>query len=233
MRGGWDLLRCRRSRRRIYQIDDGGLISQRLDEFAHGLAGFLLDQQIPNVVRDLVECQESGRTLFFDLDDVDAEVGAYDRRDPARLEGKSRGGELGCGLGAGEEAEITTVGRGRTFRQLARELGEVLTRQGALARGCGLGAGFGDGLGVGLERDVEDDMAGVDLFLGFEELRVFIVIGFDLLVGDLDDTLALSARNIPNAIVMPAREANTYTVVAADWLVVTKSGLGALEEVFA
>ncbi len=54
-----------------------------------------------------------------------------------------------------------------------------------------------------------------------------------ILVGDLDDTLALSARNIPNAIVMPAREANTYTVVAADWLVVTKSGLGALEEVFA
>jgi large subunit ribosomal protein L4 len=53
------------------------------------------------------------------------------------------------------------------------------------------------------------------------------------LVRDLDDRLALSARNIPNIIVMPAREANTYTVVAADWLVVTKSGLEELQEVFA
>jgi large subunit ribosomal protein L4 len=54
-----------------------------------------------------------------------------------------------------------------------------------------------------------------------------------ILVSDLDDKLALSARNIPNVIAMPAREANTYTVVAADWIVVTKSGLEALGEVFA
>ena len=54
-----------------------------------------------------------------------------------------------------------------------------------------------------------------------------------ILVGELSDTLALSARNIPNVIVMPAREANTYTVVAADWIVVTKGGVTALEEVFA
>ncbi len=54
-----------------------------------------------------------------------------------------------------------------------------------------------------------------------------------ILVADLDDNLALSTRNIPNVIAMPAREANTYTVVAADWVVVTKSGLASLEEVFA
>ncbi len=54
-----------------------------------------------------------------------------------------------------------------------------------------------------------------------------------ILVADLDDNLALSTRNIPNVIAMPAREANTYTVVAADWVVITKSGLASLEEVFA
>jgi hypothetical protein len=32
---------------------------------------------------------------------------------------------------------------------------------------------------------------------------------------------------------MSAREVNTYTVVAADWIVVTKNGLASLEEVFA
>ncbi|MCA9751806.1 MAG: 50S ribosomal protein L4 [Gemmatimonadetes bacterium] len=54
-----------------------------------------------------------------------------------------------------------------------------------------------------------------------------------LLVKDLDEKVALSTRNIPNMIAMPAREANTYTVVAADWIVVTKDALAALEEVFA
>ena len=48
----------------------------------------------------------------------------------------------------------------------------------------------------------------------------------------LDENLALSTRNIPNVLAMPAREANTYTVVAADWILVTKKGLAQLEEVF-
>jgi large subunit ribosomal protein L4 len=54
-----------------------------------------------------------------------------------------------------------------------------------------------------------------------------------ILTGELSETLALSARNIPNVIAMPAREVNTYTVVAADWLLLTKDGLEKLEEVFA
>ena len=32
---------------------------------------------------------------------------------------------------------------------------------------------------------------------------------------------------------MPSREANTYTVVAAEWILITKGGLQRLEEVFA
>jgi len=65
------------------------------------------------------------------------------------------------------------------------------------------------------------------LKLGIAEQKVL------LLAGELDEKLALSTRNIPNVLAMSAREANTYTVVAADWIVVTKSGLASLEEVFA
>lgn len=54
-----------------------------------------------------------------------------------------------------------------------------------------------------------------------------------LLVKELDEKTALSTRNIPNVIAMPAREANTYTVVAADCLLVTREALAVLEEVFA
>jgi large subunit ribosomal protein L4 len=53
------------------------------------------------------------------------------------------------------------------------------------------------------------------------------------LVKELDENTALSTRNIPNMIAMPAREANTYTVVAAEWIVITKDALAVLEEVFA
>ena len=52
-----------------------------------------------------------------------------------------------------------------------------------------------------------------------------------ILVKDLTDAIALSTRNIPNVIAMPARELNTYTAVAADRIVVTRDGLAALEEV--
>lgn len=54
-----------------------------------------------------------------------------------------------------------------------------------------------------------------------------------LLVKELDEKTALSTRNIPNLIAMPAREANTYTVVAAEYVVITKEALAVLEEVFA
>ena len=52
-----------------------------------------------------------------------------------------------------------------------------------------------------------------------------------ILVKELTDELALSTRNIPNVIAMPARELNTYTVVAADRVVMTRDALAALEEV--
>lgn len=54
-----------------------------------------------------------------------------------------------------------------------------------------------------------------------------------LLVKELDEKIALSTRNIPNVIAMPAREANTYTIVAADWVLLTRDALAILEEVFA
>jgi len=54
-----------------------------------------------------------------------------------------------------------------------------------------------------------------------------------LLVKELDEKIALSTRNIPNLIALPARETNTYTVVAADWVLVTRDALAVLEEVFA
>jgi large subunit ribosomal protein L4 len=53
-----------------------------------------------------------------------------------------------------------------------------------------------------------------------------------ILVDEVDEKLALSARNLPRVIAMPAREANTYTVVAADWILVTRGGLARLAEVF-
>ena len=54
-----------------------------------------------------------------------------------------------------------------------------------------------------------------------------------VLTDELEEKVSLSARNIPNVIVMSAREANTYTVVAADWVLVTKAGVKRIEEVFA
>jgi large subunit ribosomal protein L4 len=63
--------------------------------------------------------------------------------------------------------------------------------------------------------------------LGLSKEKVLIM------TRELDDHLALSTRNIPNAIAMPARDVNTYTVVAADWVLITKEGLSVLEEVFA
>ncbi len=52
-----------------------------------------------------------------------------------------------------------------------------------------------------------------------------------ILVKELDENVALSTRNIPNVIAMPAREANTYTVVSAEHVLITKDGLASLEEV--
>lgn len=52
-----------------------------------------------------------------------------------------------------------------------------------------------------------------------------------ILVKDLTDEIALSTRNIPNVIAMPARDVNTYTVVAADRVLITKEALAELSEV--
>ena len=54
-----------------------------------------------------------------------------------------------------------------------------------------------------------------------------------ILVEELTDEIALSTRNIPNVIAMPVRDVNTYTVVAADRIVITKGALARLEEVLA
>jgi large subunit ribosomal protein L4 len=62
--------------------------------------------------------------------------------------------------------------------------------------------------------------------LGVSEHKVLV------LVDELTENLALSVRNLPNVVALEAREVNTYTVVAADWVVVTKSGLEQLQEVF-
>jgi large subunit ribosomal protein L4 len=62
--------------------------------------------------------------------------------------------------------------------------------------------------------------------LGVQERKVLV------LVEELTENLALSVRNLPNVVALEAREVNTYTVVAADWLVVTKGGLDQLQEVF-
>ncbi|GJM44027.1 MAG: 50S ribosomal protein L4 [Gemmatimonadota bacterium] len=52
-----------------------------------------------------------------------------------------------------------------------------------------------------------------------------------ILVPELDENIALATRNIPNVIAMPAREANTYTVVSAEYVLIVKSAIPALEEV--
>jgi large subunit ribosomal protein L4 len=70
-------------------------------------------------------------------------------------------------------------------------------------------------------------LAGLIARMGFSDEKVLI------LTGELDDKLALSSRNIPNVLAMPAREANAYTVVASDWVLFTRKGLTALEEVLA
>jgi large subunit ribosomal protein L4 len=54
-----------------------------------------------------------------------------------------------------------------------------------------------------------------------------------VLTNELTDNLELSVRNLPNVVALEAREANTYTVLAADWVLVTRKGLEQLEEVFA
>ena len=54
-----------------------------------------------------------------------------------------------------------------------------------------------------------------------------------ILTEELTENLALSTRNIPNVLAMASREVNTYTVVSADWILVTKKGLEQLQEVFA
>jgi large subunit ribosomal protein L4 len=54
-----------------------------------------------------------------------------------------------------------------------------------------------------------------------------------VLTDELSDNLELSVRNLPNVVALEAREANTYTVLAADWVLVTRKGLEQLEEVFA
>lgn len=54
-----------------------------------------------------------------------------------------------------------------------------------------------------------------------------------ILTDELNENLALSVRNIPNALAIEAREVNAYTVVASDWVLVTQAGLKQLEEVFA
>lgn len=63
--------------------------------------------------------------------------------------------------------------------------------------------------------------------MGIRDRKVLI------LTEEIDERLYLSCRNLPNVIVMPARDVNTYTVLAADWVVATKAALETLTEVFA
>lgn len=48
-----------------------------------------------------------------------------------------------------------------------------------------------------------------------------------------DDAVVLASRNLPKVVTMPAREVNTYMVIASDWVLATKGALKTLEEVFA
>jgi len=54
-----------------------------------------------------------------------------------------------------------------------------------------------------------------------------------ILVRELTDEIAPCTRNIPNVIAMPAKDVNTYTVVAADRILITREALAQLEEVLA
>jgi large subunit ribosomal protein L4 len=52
-----------------------------------------------------------------------------------------------------------------------------------------------------------------------------------LLVSDYDKNVYLSARNIPNAQVMVANEANTYSILNANNLIVVENAIDKLKEV--
>ena len=71
-------------------------------------------------------------------------------------------------------------------------------------------------------RAVHDVLKKLDL----AERKVLII------TDSLSEKLALSVRNIPNVVALAAREVNTYTVIASEYVVVTRAGLAALEEVF-
>jgi len=52
-----------------------------------------------------------------------------------------------------------------------------------------------------------------------------------LLVGGTSETLKRASRNLPDLTVMPARQVNTYEVVAHKRIVLTESGLKQLAAV--
>ena len=54
-----------------------------------------------------------------------------------------------------------------------------------------------------------------------------------LLTNELDRTLTLSSRNIPNSEILDAKDINTYTLLKADTIILMESSIDVLKETFA
>ena len=52
-----------------------------------------------------------------------------------------------------------------------------------------------------------------------------------IVVGKLDENMVLATRNLRNVLLLDASEVNTYDVVAADTMIITKEALNTIEEV--
>ena len=52
-----------------------------------------------------------------------------------------------------------------------------------------------------------------------------------IVVNELDETMILATRNLTNILLLQADEINTYDVVAADKMIITKDAIKAIEEV--
>ena len=116
------------------------------------------------------------------LDDVQAELRLDDVADLAGLERERRLLELLRHLAAAEEVEIAAAGLADfLFGVLVRELAEVLAGLGAREHRLGLLAHRR----LVFAFELEEDVAGADLFGRRELLLVLLVVLLDVLRGDL------------------------------------------------
>src|ERR1700747_640734 len=159
------------------------------------LVGFRQHQRSLDGVLNLFKGLGMGNLLVQDLDDVEAILSLHEVRDFAFFQVEGHGLKLRNSLALNDPAEVATlVLAARIFGVLLGEFGEILAAAGLLQNIFGLFAGFFP-FSVGFADGHEQDVLDMNAVGHFILLNVLLVLGFQLIVRNLDGLAKLVGIN--------------------------------------